>query len=279
MALETLGGHTCFGGTVSFHSHASEATETEMKFSVYTPPAAENGSVPVLYYLAGLSCTEETFQIKAGAQRYASEHGLMLVAPDTSPRGVGNPGEDDSYDFGTGAGFYIDATNEPWSRNYNMYSYVTRELPEIVGANFPAGLDRQGIFGHSMGGHGALTLALKNPEQYGSVSAFAPVCNPVNVPWGEKAFGNYLAERSEWADHDATEIVRAKPLEHHILMDQGLDDEFLDEQLSPDAFEAACEEAGQSLTLRRHPGYDHSYYFISTFMEDHVRHHAEILNG
>ncbi|CAN5479464.1 MAG: S-formylglutathione hydrolase [Actinomycetota bacterium] len=278
-SIETTDKKKCFGGAVSFHSHASEATGTTMNFSVYTPPAAEDGNVPVLYYLAGLTCTEETFQIKAGAQRYAAENGIILVAPDTSPRGVGNPGEDDDYDFGTGAGFYIDATAEPWSKNYNMYSYITRELPEAISANFPANLEKQGIFGHSMGGHGALTLALKNPEQYKSVSAFAPICNPTDVPWGKKAFGNYLADESEWKDHDATEIVRAKPLEHHILIDQGTDDEFLGEQLSPEAFEKACEESGQPLTLRRHDGYGHDYYFISTFMGDHIRHHAETLNG
>jgi S-formylglutathione hydrolase len=278
-SIETTDKKKCFGGAVSFHSHDSEATKTTMNFSVYVPPQAEEGSVPVLYYLAGLTCTEETFQIKAGAQRYAAEHGLILVAPDTSPRGVGNEGEDEDYDFGTGAGFYIDATKEPWSENYNMYSYVVRELPEVVAANFPADLDRQGVFGHSMGGHGALTLALKNPEQYKSVSAFAPICNPTQVPWGKKAFSGYLADEAEWKDHDATEIVRAKPLEHHILVDQGTDDEFLDEQLSPEAFERACEESGQPLTLRRQEGYDHSYYTISTFMEDHVKHHAQTLNG
>ncbi|AHY47266.1 S-formylglutathione hydrolase [Rubrobacter radiotolerans] len=276
-SVETGSEKRCFGGTVGFYSHDSEATGTRMNFSVYVPPAASEGPVPVLYYLAGLTCTEETFQIKAGAQRYAAEHGLILVAPDTSPRGVGNPGEDEDYDFGTGAGFYIDATREPWSENYNMYSYVSRELPEVVAAGFPADTERQGIFGHSMGGHGALTIALKNPERYRSVSAFAPICNPSEVPWGEKAFSGYLANRSEWRDHDATEIVRAKPLEHHILIDQGMDDEFLEEQLSPDAFEAACRESGQKLTLRRHPGYDHSYYFISTFMEDHIEHHAQAL--
>lgn len=278
-SIETKSKQACFGGAVSFHSHASEATGTEMNFSVFVPPQAEEGNVPVLYYLAGLTCTEETFQIKGGAQRYASEHGIILVAPDTSPRGVGNPGEDDDYDFGTGAGFYIDATKEPWSTNYNMYSYITRELPEVIGSNFAADLGRQGIFGHSMGGHGALTIALKNPDQYKSVSAFAPICNPTEVPWGEKAFSGYLADESEWRDHDATEIVRAKPLENHMLIDQGEDDEFLGEQLSPEAFEAACKESGQELTLRRQPGYDHSYYFISTFMEDHIAHHAKTLIG
>lgn len=278
-SIETTDEKRCFGGAVSYHTHRSEATGTDMNFSVYVPPAAEDGNVPVLYYLAGLTCTEETFQIKAGAQRYAAENGIILVAPDTSPRGVGNDGEDDDYDFGTGAGFYIDATKEPWSANYNMYSYVVRELPEAIAANFPANLDRQGIFGHSMGGHGALTISLKNPEQYKSVSAFAPICNPVNVPWGEKAFGGYLADESEWVDHDATEIVRSKPLENHILIDQGTDDEFLGEQLSPEAFEKACGESGQPLTLRRHGGYGHDYYFISTFMGDHITHHAKTLNG
>ncbi len=279
--LTTQSKHACFGGTVGFHSHHSETIDGGMRFSVYTPPQAENSPVPVLYYLAGLTCTEETFQIKAGAQRYAAGHGLMLVAPDTSPRDAGIPGEDDDYDFGTGAGFYLDATNEPWSRNYRMESYVTGELRGIILDNFPAREDAQGVFGHSMGGHGALTLALRHPDVYRSVSAFAPVCNPSIVPWGKKAFGNYLATEGEWAAYDATELIGQRPFAdgRTILVDQGMGDEFLEEQLSPETFEKACAESGQTLELRRHEGYDHSYYFISTFMQDHIRHHAGALRG
>ena len=271
--------HRCFDGTVGFYSHDSESTGTGMNFAVYEPPRAADGPVPVLYYLAGLTCTEETFMIKGGGQRLAAEHGLMLVAPDTSPRGADIPGEDEDYDFGTGAGFYLDATAEPWSKNYNMYTYVTEELRNLVLENFPAREDAQGIFGHSMGGHGALTLALKNPDLYKSVSAFAPVCTPARVPWGKKAFSNYLGVDEDWKQYDASELVREHPDDRHILVDQGMDDQFLGEQLSPDVFEEACAEAGQPLTLRRHEGYDHSYYFISTFMEDHIRHHAEALSG
>lgn len=275
----TNGIHRCFGGTVGFYSHDSEATGTGMNFAVYEPPQAADGPVPVLYYLAGLTCTEETFMIKGGAQRLAAEHGLMLVAPDTSPRGANIPGEDEDYDFGTGAGFYLDATTEPWSENYNMYTYVTEELQALILDHFPAREESQGVFGHSMGGHGALTLALKNPDLYKSVSAFAPVCAPTRVPWGKKAFSNYLGPDEDWKQHDASELVRENSDDRHILVDQGMDDQFLGEQLSPDVFEEACEEAGQPLTLRRHEGYDHSYYFISTFMEDHIRHHAEVLRS
>lgn len=282
--INTLSEHICFGGTVSFHSHRSEATGGGMNFSVYVPPQAADGPVPVLYYLAGLTCTEETFQIKAGAQRYAAEHGLMLVAPDTSPRDAGIPGEDDDYDFGTGAGFYLDATREPYSQRYRMYSYVTEELPELMRDTFPRKADpgRQGIFGHSMGGHGALVLALRNPDLYSSVSAFAPAAAPTRAPWGEKAFSNYLGEdREEWRAYDATELVREKPFAdgREILVDQGTEDQFLDEQLYPHVFEEACEASGQKLMLRRQEGYDHSYYFISTFMEDHIRHHTRALGA
>ena len=279
--LNTLGEHACFGGTVSFHEHHSSACDTEMRFAAYVPPQAAGGPVPVLYYLAGLTSTEETFMTKGGAQRLASEHGLMLVAPDTSPRGLGLPGEDDDYDFGTGAGFYLDATVEPFSRHYNMGTYVTSELPAIVAEHFPASGAR-GIFGHSMGGHGALTLALKSPDLYASVSAFAPAAAPTRAPWGKKAFPGYLGPDEEtWREHDASELVRRSPFTdgRNILVDQGIADEFLEEQLYPEVFEEACREAGQPLTLRWHEGYDHGYYFISTFMEGHVRHHAETLAG
>ena len=253
-----------------------------MRFSAYVPPQAEDGPAPVLYYLAGLTCTEETFQIKAGAQRYAAEHGLILVSPDTSPRDAGIEGEDEDYDFGTGAGFYLDATREPYSGRYRMYTYVTEELPELVGDTFSGKADtgRQSIFGHSMGGHGALVLALRNPDSYRSVSAFAPAASPMQSPWGEKAFSGYLGEdREKWRAYDATELVGERPFAdgREILVDQGTEDQFLEEQLQPHIFEEACKQAGQKLTLRRQEGYDHSYYFISSFMEDHIRHHARAL--
>ena len=279
--LTTLSEHACFGGTVSFHEHYSSACAAEMRFAAYVPPRADGGRVPVLYYLAGLTTTEETFMTKGGAQRLASECGLMLVTPDTSPRGLGLHGEDDDYDFGTGAGFYLDATAEPYARHYNMATYVTRELPQLVAEHFPVS-GANGIFGHSMGGHGALTLALQNPDLYASVSAFAPVCAPTRGPWGKKAFSGYLGPDEEsWREHDASELVRRQPFAdgRHILLDQGTADEFLEEQLYPEVFENACREAGQSLTLRWHEGYDHGYYFISTFMEDHITHHAQALAG
>lgn len=279
--LDNLGEHACFGGSVSFHEHYSSACEGKMRFAVYTPPGAAEGPVPVLYYLAGLTCTEETFMIKGGAQRLAAEHGLMLVSPDTSPRDAGVPGEDEDWDFGTGAGFYVDATQEPWSRHYGMYSYVTGELPSVVEENFPASPDARGVFGHSMGGHGALVCALKNPDLFRSVSAFAPISAPTRVPWGEKAFSGYLGDdREAWKAYDASELVREHPFTdgRSILVDQGLADQFLEEQLLPEALEEACAESGQPLTLNRREGYDHSYYAISTFMEDHIRHHAAALN-
>ena len=279
-SIETHSEHANFGGETGFYSHPSEACDGEMRFAVYTPPQAAEGPVPVLYYLAGLTCTEETFMIKGGAQRHAAEHGLMLVAPDTSPRDANIDGEEDDWDFGTGAGFYVDAAEEPWSRHYRMYTYVTRELPSVVEENFPARPGNAGIFGHSMGGHGALVCALKNPDLFRSVSAFAPVSAPTRVPWGEKAFTGYLGDdREAWKAYDASELVRAHPFHdgREILVDQGLSDQFLEEQLLPEALEEACAGSGQPLTLRRHEGYDHSYYCISTFMGDHVRHHAATL--
>jgi S-formylglutathione hydrolase len=270
----------CFGGTIGVYSHPSKEIGAEMKFSVYVPPAAKDRRVAVLYFLAGLTCTEETFMIKAGALRLAAELGLIVVAPDTSPRGLGLPGEDDDWDFGTGAGFYIDAEAEPWRRNYRMYSYVTKELPSIIEASFPADKDRRGVFGHSMGGHGALVVALKNPQAYRSVSAFAPISNPSSVPWGIKAFGNYLgSDRARWADWDASLLMSKGRFPASILVDQGMRDQFLETQLRPEALEAAAKHSGQSLTLRRHEGYDHSYWFIQSFIEDHMRWHAERLNG
>lgn len=278
--LDIISEHRSFGGVQGFYRHASREIGLPMRFAVYRPPAAARGPVPVLYYLAGLTCTEETFMIKAGAQRVAAELGLMLVAPDTSPRDTGIPGEADDWEFGAGAGFYLDATQAPWSRHFRMESYVARELPEVVAAAFPARADAQGIFGHSMGGHGALTIALKHPGRYRSLSAFAPIAAPSRCPWGEKAFSGYLgADRAAWLDHDAAELVRRRPFGRPILVDQGLADKFLPAQLNPDAFEAACREAGQPLTLRRHEGYDHGYYFIATFMEEHLRFHADQLGA
>jgi S-formylglutathione hydrolase len=251
-----------------------------MRFSVYRPPAADHGPVPVVYYLAGLTCSEETFAIKAGAQRVAAELGLMLVAPDTSPRSPRLPGDDADWDFGLGAGFYVDAARAPWSTHYRMYSYVTRELPEVVAANFPARSDSQGIFGHSMGGHGALVSALRNPGRYRSLSAFAPISAPSGCPWGVKAFSGYLGDdRQAWNDYDASSLLSRTKFPGRILVDQGLADRFLDSQLRLEELEAAARVAGQELLVRRHAGYDHGYYFISTFVEDHLRHHAAALGA
>ncbi len=268
-----------FGGTVGFYRHASSACNGEMKFAVYQPPQVKSGPVPVLYFLSGLTCTEENFLTKAGAQRLAAEYGLMLVVPDTSPRNTGIPGEDKDWDFGTGAGFYVDATAEPWNKHYQMYSYVVEELPALIAEHFPARSDRQGIFGHSMGGHGALICALKNRDRYLSVSAFAPIAAPTQCAWGQKAFSHYLGnDPTSWKAYDATELVLTANYNRPILIDQGTADQFLgQQQLCPDLFERACAEAQQPLTLRMQEGYDHSYYFIATFMEDHILHHAAAL--
>ncbi len=276
--LETISEQRCYGGTQGFYKHRSETTGTEMRFAVYLPPQASQQPVPVLYFLAGLTCTEETATIKAGAQRHAADHGLMLVMPDTSPRGAGVPGEDDDWDFGTGAGFYLDAVIEPWSAHYKMGTYVVDELRSLINRDFPARAEATGIFGHSMGGHGALTLALKHPEIYRSVSAFAPICAPSRCPWGIKALSGYLGDdRDAWLEHDATELVKAGRRQNPILIDQGEQDQFLVDQLFPGDFAKACTDAGQEIVLRIQPGYDHSYYFIQTFIGDHIKHHAEIL--
>src|SRR5690606_22107913 len=274
-----LSEHRCFNGVQRFYAHDSRECGTEMRFSVYVPPQVKDGAVPVLYYLAGLTCTAEPFMIKAGAQRTAAELGLMRVRPDTSPRKARIPGDDADWDFGLGAGFYVDATRAPWMQHYRMYSYVTRELPEIIQSLGQARMDRQGVFGHSMGGHGALVCALRNPDVYRTVSAFAPISAPSQCPWGEKAFRNYLGEnKSEWLQYDAADLVRTVGWSGPtILIDQGSADRFLDEQLKPDLLAAACRESGVDLKLRFHAGYDHGYYFISTFMEDHLRHHARQL--
>ena len=278
--METLSEHACFGGVQGFHRHDSNVIGLPMRFGVFVPPQAKRGPVPVLFFLAGLTCTEETFAIKAGAQQFAAQHGLMLVTPDTSPRHTGIEAADVAWDFGGGAGFYLDATQAPWSAHWRMGSYVTQELRELVLSQFAGRADRVGIFGHSMGGHGALTLALKNPGLFQSVSAFAPIAAPMQCPWGVKAFSGYLGDDPPaWARHDATELVKSGARVPPLLIDQGLADKFLAEQLHPHLFEAACARAGQPLNLRRHAGFDHGYYFISTFMADHIAHHAKFLNA
>ena len=278
-ALTLISEHGCFGGVQRFYKHDSREIRGPMKFSAYLPPQARAGKVPVLYYLSGLTCTEETFPIKAHAQQAAAELGLMLIAPDTSPREPRLPGDADSWDFGYSAGFYVDATLSPWSQYYRMYSYVTQELPELIAAHLPARAGASGIFGHSMGGHGALVCALRNPDRYKSVSAFAPIAAPMQSPWGRKAFTNYLgADAESWRAYDASELVARRPFPRTILIDQGASDQWLAEQLLPEKFAAAAAKSGQALNLRMQPGYDHGYYFIQTFMGDHLRHHAQQLN-
>jgi len=284
-SLTLLSEHACFGGVQRVYQHVSTEIGLPMQFSVFLPPLATVGTasqpVPALVYLAGLTCNEETFMTKAGAQQFAAQHGMALIAPDTSPRGANVPGEADSWDFGTGAGFYLDATEAPWATHYRMESYITQELLPLVAAQMPIDAKRIGITGHSMGGHGALTLALKHPRLFKSVSAFAPICAPTQCPWGQKAFNGYLgADPSTWAAHDSVALMAAQlsaPYPGGILIDQGLGDKFLAEQLHPHLFEAACQSVHQPLTLRRHAGYDHGYYFIATFMSDHIAHHATVL--
>jgi len=284
MTYEVISEHACFGGVQGFYRHASTVIGLPMRFGVYRPPQALGPNarpVPVLFYLAGLTCTEETFAIKAGAQRVAAELGLMLVTPDTSPRDTGVAGADAAWDFGHGAGFYLDATQPPFAHHWRMESWVTGELPAVLAQHFPVqaadGL-HMGVFGHSMGGHGALTLALRHPGLFKSVSALAPIAAPMQCPWGVKAFRGYLGdERSAWAAHDATALIQAGARCPPLLVDQGEADKFLAEQLHPHLLEAACRDAGQPLTLRRHAGYDHGYYFIASFVEDHLRHHAQAL--
>jgi S-formylglutathione hydrolase len=283
---KTLSEHRCFGGTLRFLEHDSREIGLPMRFSVFLPPQAADGPVPALMYLAGLTCNEETFMVKAGAQRLAAELGLALIAPDTSPRGAAAEdieGASASWDFGIGAGFYLDATEAPWSRHWRMESWIVDELLPLVAQHLPIDGERIGIFGHSMGGHGALTLALRHPGRFKSLSALAPICAPAHCPWGEKAFSGYLgAERSRWLAHDASALMQAQakaPYPQGILIDQGLADKFLADQLHPQHFEAACAQAGQPLTLRRHAGYDHGYYFIQSFLADHLAHHGSALRG
>lgn len=284
-AIELLAQHTCFGGSQRFYRHESSEVGLPMRFGIFLPPQekidAAGGKVPALLYLAGLTCNEETFMAKAGAQRLAAAHGLALIAPDTSPRGANLPGEADSWDLGLAAGFYLDASEQPWAKHYRMESYIVRDLLQAVADHLPLDMNRLGIFGHSMGGHGALTLALKHPGLFKSLSALAPICAPQKCPWGMKALANYLGtDPLEWWRHDASALMcslNTAPYPGGILIDQGLADQFLPLQLHPHLFEAACAKTSQPLTLRRHAGYDHGYYFVSTFMQDHLAHHARQL--
>jgi S-formylglutathione hydrolase len=277
--MKCVAQYKSFGGIQSVYSHQSSETHCTMRFGLYLPPAAEKNPVPVLFWLSGLTCTEENFIVKAGAQRVAAELGIALVVSDTSPRGLNLPDEGASYDVGLGAGFYVDATVAPWARSYRMASYISDELFNLIGANFPVDVKRAGIFGHSMGGHGALSLGLRNPDKFRSISAFSPIASPIRSPWGEKAFTGYLGEdRRIWEDYDATCLLQhggwnGAPL----LVDQGTSDRFLETQLKPELLQVACAEAGVPLTLRMQDGYDHSYFFIATFTEDHLRHHAAYL--
>lgn len=276
--LRTRAAHRCFGGTQLLLEHDSALCGGPMKLGVYLPPAASLGPVPAVLYLAGLTCTEETAVHKAGAQRVAAALGLAFVTPDTSPRTERYPGDDASWDLGVGAGFYLDATREPWARTYQMHSYVTRELPALLSASLPVDTSRLGIFGHSMGGHGALVASLRNPGLFRSVSALAPICAPSRCPWGEKAFAAYLGDdRAAWSAWDTCELLATRRWAHAPLIDQGLEDKFLAEQLKPELLEARCAELGVELRMRRHAGYDHSYYFVQSFLEEHLRFHAELL--
>ena len=277
MSIELVSKTQCFDGSQRQYRHLSSTLDCEMRFSIFLPSQAEKDQrFPVLYWLSGLTCTDENFSQKAGAQRMAAELGLVLVIPDTSPRGE-EVADDDGYDLGKGAGFYLNATQDPWKPHYRMYDYITEELPKLIEDNFPVS-ERRSIFGHSMGGHGALTIALKNPGRYLSVSAFSPICNPMACPWGEKAFAAYLgADRSQWEEHDATVLLSRATERLPMLISQGEDDQFLEEQLKPHALAAAAEAAGYPVTIEHHAGYDHSYYFIATFIEQHLRFHSDYL--
>ena len=279
MTLEIIGRTRCFGGTQFTYRNDSAQTGTPMRFAAFVPAQAERAPAPVVWFLAGLTCTEENFTVKAGAQRVAAELGLILIAPDTSPRGEGVPDDPDkAYDFGLGAGFYVDATQAPWAEHYRMRSYIEQELPALVGAELPAAMDRQSIMGHSMGGHGAITIALRNPGRFASVSAFAPIAAPMNCPWGEKALGGYLGpDRGTWRAYDSCALIEDGARLPGLLVDQGTADNFLTGQLKPELLERACATAQIPLTLRMQDGYDHSYFFIASFMEDHLRYHAAAL--
>jgi S-formylglutathione hydrolase len=282
MSLEQISANTMFGGRQLKLKHTSSVLKCDMKFSVYLPPQAESINVPVIYWLSGLTCTDDNFVQKAGAQQFAADMGVAIVCPDTSPRGDNVPDDPESaYDFGLGAGFYVNATAAPWSEHYHMYDYITKELPAVLsGSDLPLDTDNCSIMGHSMGGHGALTIALKNPGAYKAVSAFSPICSPMNCPWGEKALGNYIgAKREAWEQYDASVLIGKAEEKLHILVDQGQEDDFLRVQLKPVILQQACQDAGHPLTLRFHAGYDHSYFFIASFIEDHINHHAAALWG
>ena len=282
MSLEQVSANAMFGGKQFKFKHHSSVLKCDMVFSVYLPPQADSINVPVIYWLSGLTCTDDNFVQKAGAQQYAAEAGVAIICPDTSPRGEDIPDDPEAvYDFGLGAGFYVNATQAPWSDNYHMYDYVTRELPEaLVGSDLPLDVENCSIMGHSMGGHGALTIALKNPGKYKAVSAFSPICSPLNCPWGEKALGNYIGDnRQDWKQYDACSLIGKAEERLHILVDQGQSDDFLRGQLKPVLLQQACQEADHPLTLRFQADYDHSYFFIATFIEDHINHHASALWG
>ena len=277
--MEIFSSNRSFGGWTKMFSHFSDSCNGIMRCSIYLPPQADTRLVPVLYWLSGLTCTHENFITKAGAQQFASELGLMIVVPDTSPRGAGIEGEDEDYYLGTGAGFYINATQEKWSAYYRMEDYIIHELPKVIEEHFPAKKDTRGIFGHSMGGHGALTLALKYPHNFRSVSAFAPICAPSQCPWGKKAFTAYFGENKEdWLKHDANELMKTSSLNIPMLIDQGSEDEFLEKELNFKKFEVTCSSKNYPATFRMQKGYDHSYYFIASFIEDHIRFHAKELS-
>jgi S-formylglutathione hydrolase len=276
--MELVSRTATFGGEIRRLKHRSKACDCDMTFGIFLPPQAQRGPVPALLWLSGLTCTDENFMIKAGAQRVAAELGLAIVCPDTSPRGTDFPGEHDDYDFGSGAGFYVNATRAPWSANYRMYDYVTRELPALVEAELPVN-GKWGISGHSMGGHGALVCCLKNPGKYRSVSAFAPICNPSNSGWGQKAFSNYLGEdRNDWAEYDAAVLIGSAKEKLPLLIDQGTEDEWLSDQLKPGSLEQGAIASHYPLELRMREGYDHGYYFVATFIEEHLHHHAQALS-
>ena len=278
MSLETLSQTRVFGGKQGVYRHASKSTGTAMEFSVFVPDGVASAKAPSLTFLSGLTCTWENVTTKAGAQRYAAEHGIVFVCPDTSPRGIELPGDRASWDFGVSAGFYVDATEAPWSAHYRMFSYVTEEFPALIAEHFPIDPLRRGITGHSMGGHGALVSALRRPDVYKTVSALAPIASPTRCPWGDKALRGYLGDnRSTWAAYDASLILAAQKYEHPILVDQGKADKFLFEQLQPELLVEAARESGSRVDLRMHDGYDHSYYFVATFIGDHVAHHAKLL--
>jgi S-formylglutathione hydrolase len=281
MTIENLTINKSFGGWLKQYSHQSQVLNCKMRFSIYLPPQAEQRAVPALYWLSGLTCTDENFVTKAGAQQYAAQYGIAIICPDTSPRGEGVPDDPEgAYDFGLGAGFYVNATQSPWSEHYKMYDYVVSELPALIDQQFPVDSTKVGISGHSMGGHGALTIALKNPAQYQSVSAFSPICSPINCPWGQKALELYLGNgRETWAQYDTVELVKQPPSDKQlpVLIDQGEQDNFLEEQLKTELLEAACLAKDYPMTIRQQPGYDHSYFFIASFIGEHIRFHAQYL--